>query len=166
MIHVPSHHLFTMVLAYVRYAMGRMSTAPSTASELVRVYWLHLSAQEREQLTREVFDALAVCERNGETLGHRCDHETWTSLCTWMRDHLRAVPPPPPVIKPTAARLRAEAERLFGDDVEVELYGPDQLKWCHGRIEADGIQINAHERTRAAVVRRLHGFLRGLEART
>lgn len=79
--------LWVLVLGYVRYALGRMSTAPSTASNFVRLYWQHFNQQQRTQILREVMDELMRAERAGETLGHKCDHETWTALAVWMGEN-------------------------------------------------------------------------------
>lgn len=77
---VNPHDLWIMLLGYVRYSMGRMSSAPSHARGLVRAYGQHVEPAQLEQIRREVAEELATYERMGKTLGHDCDHKTWRGV--------------------------------------------------------------------------------------
>jgi hypothetical protein len=76
--------LWPLLLGYVRYSMGRRSTAPSTARELVRAYSPSLPAEQRRQIAEEIRQELAIEERGGRTLGDKCDDQTWRELLGWM----------------------------------------------------------------------------------
>lgn len=82
-IKVNQHDLWIMVLNYVRYAMGRMSTAPSTAADFVRTYWAAFRPDERAQIRDEIRTEIERYARNGQTLGHDCDHRIWVNLLAW-----------------------------------------------------------------------------------
>jgi len=81
---VPPHDLWILVLGYVRYSMGRRSSAPSLAAGYVRVYWSAFSAGAREQIRREVTEEVERFERSKLTLGDDCDHQVWRELIAWM----------------------------------------------------------------------------------
>lgn len=83
---VDVQHLWPMLLGYVRYAMGRMSTAPSTAAELVRCYASALTQEQREQIRDEIRAELDRREKRGEKLGMDCDHRTWRELLRWIEE--------------------------------------------------------------------------------
>ena len=69
--------LFWLLLGNVRYAMGRMSTAPMVAQDAVRKCAHALRRQQLAQIAREVREELARCEANGHSLGMECDHRSW-----------------------------------------------------------------------------------------
>lgn len=81
---VDSDHLWSMLLCYVRYAMGRMSTAPSTALDLLRQYAPHLRPEQRAQILAEVRQELRIAEDGGKHLGMACDHRTWREVVAWL----------------------------------------------------------------------------------
>jgi hypothetical protein len=80
--------LFFMVLGYVRYAMGRMSTAPSTAQDLVGKYGHALSDRQLSQIGDEIESNIALEERTSSTLGATVDHETWKETLALVRRQL------------------------------------------------------------------------------
>lgn len=82
---VPPNTMWCLLLYTVRYAMGRMSSAPSDAADWVRQYRKHLTAQQIEQIAEEVETELRVCERQGRTLGMDCDHKVWAKLVKDLR---------------------------------------------------------------------------------
>ncbi len=93
-IRVNQHDLWIMVLSYVRYAMGRMSTAPSTAADFVRSYWSAFGPAERAQIRDEIRYELARVARTGGLLGMDCDHRIWVNLLAWCDVNLDGRPAP------------------------------------------------------------------------
>lgn len=85
MMQVNEQHLWFMLLSTVRYSLHRQSTAPSTAVEMVLTYRNGLTAQQLQQIREEVETELRVAERNGQYVGHECDHKTWRGLVTALR---------------------------------------------------------------------------------
>ena len=80
--------LFFLVLGYVRYAMGRMSTAPSTAQDLVARYGSHLSDHQLKQVADEIEEQVRLHERTSLTLGATIDHQTWKETLAATRRQL------------------------------------------------------------------------------
>jgi hypothetical protein len=73
-----------LVLSDVRYSMGRVSTAPSVASAHVHAFWSAFTVEQRDQLIREVKQALHLNDAWGTSLGMACDVATWRELAAWM----------------------------------------------------------------------------------
>ena len=82
---VPPNTMWCLLLYTVRYAMGRMSSAPSDAADWVRRYRKHLTAGQIEQIAEEVATELRICENAGRLLGHDCDHKVWRRLVEDLR---------------------------------------------------------------------------------
>ena len=80
-------HLALMAL---RYAMGRMSTAPSDCADALRSVWERLSPGYRALILRDLREALAEDDRRRDEgimgpllnyrLGMDCDRDTWRAL--------------------------------------------------------------------------------------
>lgn len=83
---VNDQHLWFMLLATVRYSLHRCSYAPSYAAELVLAYRGALEEQQIQQLREEIEAELRVAERNGQHVGHACDHETWRRLADSLKE--------------------------------------------------------------------------------
>jgi hypothetical protein len=81
---VSTEHLWPLLLHTVRYSMGRQSTAPSTAAELVRCYSSALMLEQRVQIADEIKTEIVRAERHGGYLGADCDHKTWLELVAWL----------------------------------------------------------------------------------
>jgi len=86
--------LWYMLLGYVRYAMGRVSTAPGLAQDLIRSYGPGCTTVQLDQIRREICDELATYERMGRLLGMGCDHETWKACVVDIDAQLAARPQP------------------------------------------------------------------------
>lgn len=84
---VDNHNLWLLVLHEMRYAMGRKTSAPSTSADHVRQFWNAFSQPGREQLLREVHQALDIQDTFGRGLGDACDVQTWRELAAWMEAH-------------------------------------------------------------------------------
>lgn len=84
---VDHHTLWLLVLSDVRYSMGRASSAPTTASGNVRRFWSAFTTPQREQLLREVKQALHIEDNWSPRLGMSCDVQTWRELAAWMEAH-------------------------------------------------------------------------------
>lgn len=82
---VDPNTMWCLLLYSMRYAMGRMSSAPSDVSDWIRRYRKHLTPQQIEQIAEEVEAELRVQERQGRRLGHDCDHKTWQKLVQDLR---------------------------------------------------------------------------------
>lgn len=82
--------LWVMLLGYVRYAMGRMSTAPSMAQDFVKFYGPGCNKTQLQQIRNEVADELANYDRMGKPLGMDCDHRTWQQTLAMLDEQLAA----------------------------------------------------------------------------
>ena len=82
---VDPNTMWCLLLYTVRYAMGRMSSAPSDAADWVRRYRKHLTAGQIEQIAEEVETELRICENAERTLGMDCDHKVWRRLVEDLR---------------------------------------------------------------------------------
>lgn len=94
---VPSLDLWFMILSEVRYSLGRMSSAPSTAQDHVKRFW-EAFPHPREnlaQIAKEVRSELDRCNRararvaftalrlEGGWLGLEMDHRGWEAFVAW-----------------------------------------------------------------------------------
>lgn len=80
---VNNRHLWIMVTGYVRYAMGRRSTAPSEAEEMTRTYWHAFADVEQAQLREEIRREVQHDDAHPGHLGHECDRRLWRALLAW-----------------------------------------------------------------------------------
>jgi len=83
---VAPEHLRTLLLGYVRYAMGRRSAAPSMACEMVRCYADQIHPADLWQIRQEVQDELDRHTEDPEfgLLGDDCDVTEWQRLVRWI----------------------------------------------------------------------------------
>ncbi len=75
------------ILAYsMRYAMGRMTFAPSEVAELIRRIWPVLGYKQKFILFRDLCEQFRRAWDAGDArcLGMECDAQTWASLLIWM----------------------------------------------------------------------------------
>lgn len=77
---VDNHNLWLLVLHEMRYAMGRMTSAPSTSANHVRQFWGAFDSQQRDHLFVELREACG----GKRSLGHECDERVWVELLAWM----------------------------------------------------------------------------------
>lgn len=89
MIEVRDNDLAWLLLATVRYSLGRRSTAPAMASDLVRRYGHEISEGDLAQIGEEIADELGRAYFRDAYLGDKCDHETWVALRDWVDGFLR-----------------------------------------------------------------------------
>jgi len=82
--------LWVMLLGYVRYAMGRMSTAPGMAQDLVKHYGPGCNDQQLKQIRDEIAAELATYDRMSKPLGMNCDHRTWQQTLALVEAQLLA----------------------------------------------------------------------------
>lgn len=85
---VSNADLFFMVLGYVRYAMGRTSTAGLTAQDMITKYGHALTTDQLTQIAAEIDHDLRMAERMDGFLGARCDHETWKGTAALIHQQL------------------------------------------------------------------------------
>lgn len=78
--HFERNDLWILVLGYVRYALGRRSTAPSLAASFVLRYRRHLTSAELAQIVEEVRWGLDRETDRPGYLGDPCDVATWRGL--------------------------------------------------------------------------------------
>jgi len=86
--HVASTDLFFMILGYVRYAVGRMSMAPSEAQAIIARYGHALEKAHLTQIESEIARELARCERMNQPLGMEMDHKTWKDTVVELQRQL------------------------------------------------------------------------------
>jgi hypothetical protein len=65
----------TILLFAFRYALGRMSTAPSIVTDLIRDNWDRIDSVTRNQIKSEINDAIRL-----DTIGMEMDKKTWESV--------------------------------------------------------------------------------------
>lgn len=88
MIRLSTHDAWMLVGGYVRYAMGRMSTALSFAASMVKQVAPHVGRDRLVQLRDEIKRELDDVHRIGKLLGHQCDDIEWTPLVKWLDGRL------------------------------------------------------------------------------
>lgn len=74
-----------LLTGYVRYAMGRRSTAPFTALELVIAHRRSLLPSQAVQLAEEVESGLRTETVREGYLGDACDVQTWKAVADELR---------------------------------------------------------------------------------
>lgn len=84
MIRLAPSDAWMLVGGYVRYAMGRMSTAPSFAASMVKQIAPYVDRDRLVQLRDEIKRELDDVHRIGKLLGHQCDDIEWTALVEWL----------------------------------------------------------------------------------
>lgn len=77
--------LWVLVLSYVRYAIGRRSTAPWAASDYVQRWRPEFTPEQVEQIAREVEAELRIEETHPGHCGMECDVRTWRDLVRRLR---------------------------------------------------------------------------------
>lgn len=75
-----------MMLQSVRYALGRMTTAPADTTGALVCAWSAIPANWQALIERDIRSEVERAERVGETVGHQCDHETWTDCLAWITE--------------------------------------------------------------------------------
>lgn len=81
--------MWIMLIATVRYSLGRRSYMPSLSGELVARYSSYLTRDQLLQIASEIENELNLYSRLGKTLGDPCDEETWRNnviLIRWLVD--------------------------------------------------------------------------------
>lgn len=79
-----------LVIHSFRYALGRRSTAPSTAADHVRRFHAILPAWVRAQIVHDIERDIRV-----GLAGDRCDVEMWRELAVWLAGQQPACACPP-----------------------------------------------------------------------
>jgi len=87
MIPVMEAELSTMLVYTARYALGRQSTAPSAASDLLRTYGVHLQEWQRLQIREDIERAIGM-----GCAGAECDVRTWREVQAVLERQGRAAP--------------------------------------------------------------------------
>jgi hypothetical protein len=82
-----------IVIAAMRYAIGRRSYAVSLVAEYIKRQWEKLSDNCRFCLKRDLEYEIDSADRGikdgiykEDPLGHHCDRRTWVDLNDWMKD--------------------------------------------------------------------------------
>lgn len=90
MIHLYPNDAWLLVGGYVRYAMGRMFSAPSFAANMVKQIAPHVGRDRLRQLRDEIQCELDAAHGAGKLLGHACDDQVWRELVAWIDGRLGA----------------------------------------------------------------------------
>jgi hypothetical protein len=88
-IEITQDDLFTVVVALVRYSLGRRSYVVGQACDLVKHYGPMLAPGELEVVRRDIAEELNRTESRNATLGDKCDHESWKRLVAWIEQQQR-----------------------------------------------------------------------------
>jgi hypothetical protein len=73
-----------MMLQSVRYALGRRTSAPGNTKTAVTCAWSAIPKRWQDCIDRDVRGEIERAECAGNTVGDRCDHETWVDLRDWI----------------------------------------------------------------------------------
>jgi len=80
-----------ILLAAMRYAIGRRSYAVGLVASYIKSMWDHISDNCKKLLQRDLEYEISQADRGLEfkiftydPLGDKCDRETWITLNTWM----------------------------------------------------------------------------------
>jgi hypothetical protein len=80
-ISVSRMHLYAMVVATLRYCLGRDTYAVGECGEIVQKHWFDLDTSHRRCLERDLLAYLAEAPVGSPQLG------TWRTLLNWMYQH-------------------------------------------------------------------------------
>lgn len=92
MIQVRDKDLAWMLLATVRYSLGRRSTAPAMASDLVKHYGRKIPIDDLSQIGKEIRLEIARAHADyaRQYVGDKCDHAIWVALRDWVGDTVKS----------------------------------------------------------------------------
>ncbi len=94
-----------MVLAAVRYSLGRPSNVPSLCTTWLQEYWPGLRGEDRADVLRDIERFIAAEEARAATESWTCDLQPWRDFLSWAADD--AIKPEPETLAPLA-RYRLE----------------------------------------------------------
>jgi len=86
MVNVKKEDLRTLLLATMRYSIGRMTYMPDLSSELIRKHKEVLNEYDLKQIIKEIEEHDVELEGTGlrtSELGMDCDVQTWHNLRDW-----------------------------------------------------------------------------------
>lgn len=88
---IDRHDLGILLLHSLRYSVGRMSTAPSTTSDLIRNYARAIPDADLGLILRDLREEIRLDRLSAafgrSALGHDCDRRTWVELESWLSEH-------------------------------------------------------------------------------
>ena len=74
-----------IILAGIRYGIGRASYAPSLICNWIKNHWNELSDNLKSQIKRDIKSEIEVWFNMRETpYGDICNASVWKSLITWL----------------------------------------------------------------------------------
>lgn len=83
-VRVSKDELSVMLIATVRYALGRQSYFPGIAQGLLKKFWGVVSKADRDVILRDMQEYL---EKGTRLNGHDCYEHEWRDLFVWLREH-------------------------------------------------------------------------------
>ena len=74
-----------MILAGIRYGIGRRSYAPGLITDWVRAHWAEFPAELKVLIKRDIADEIRMWNRCPDrSLGDSCDIRTWRGFTEWL----------------------------------------------------------------------------------
>lgn len=86
---VPVTHedLYGFLHCSLQYAVGRRTYITGVVADQVRRYWQHLTAAQRQVLTRNLQSDVDYYDRAEKRMGDACDDQGWRQLLAWMHNN-------------------------------------------------------------------------------
>lgn len=84
-IEINQHDIWILLSGFIRYALGRRSTAPGSAYDLVVKYCHHLETWQLNQIYKEIKRELEIAEDHYKTVGDQCDHDVWWLTVNFLK---------------------------------------------------------------------------------
>ena len=85
---VETDDLWSMYLCMVRYALGRSSHVTSECALFYSRYKRAFDSRQRDQIAREIEEAIARANAREGTLGMKVDHDGWVTLAEQIREEI------------------------------------------------------------------------------
>lgn len=76
-----------IILAGIRYGIGRASYAPGLICDWIKRHWPELSSNLKTLIKRDITEEIRLWERMGDRpYGDSCNAGIWRNLVMWLED--------------------------------------------------------------------------------
>lgn len=80
--------MWIMLLALIRYALGRRSYIVAVAQDIVLRYYKYLEIWQVKQIIEEIEKELYVAEKKNVFVGDLINHKIWKELCQELKNKI------------------------------------------------------------------------------
>ena len=86
-ISIPLHKLQDLMISHVRYSLPRHTYIVGETINDVKTYWIVLSSNTREVITRDIDEHLKRLESDRNDAFHKLDYDSWEELADWINEN-------------------------------------------------------------------------------